>query len=68
MSEKEIIKKKPAKYDDAETKKAGSPIETPYTHRDSRSKKSKDKDLTASNSDTTIKLNSDEVKVVKANE
>ena len=27
---------KPTKYDDAETKKPGSPIETPYKYSDSR--------------------------------
>lgn len=37
MSEKEP-KKKPKKYDDAETRKPGLPIETPYKHGDSRSK------------------------------
>lgn len=39
MTEKEQQKKKPAKYNDAETKKPGSPIETPYKHGDVRIKK-----------------------------
>lgn len=43
MSEQEKQpKKKPAKYDDAETKKEGLPIETPYKHGDLRSKKKRD--------------------------
>lgn len=41
MSEKEQLKEKPAKYDDAETKKPGSPIETPYKYGDPRNKRIK---------------------------
>jgi hypothetical protein len=44
MNMEEIKKVKPIKYDDAETKKPGLPIETPYKYADTRYIKVVDKD------------------------
>ncbi len=51
-------KVKPSKYNDADTKKEGSPIETPFKHSDAR------RILRDANKETVV-INSDEETLLK---